>query len=203
MHAVTFGPDGGFLGKHRKLMPTVCERLVWGRGDGSTLPVFDTGLGKLGAVICWENHMPLLRTAMYAKGIQLYCAPTADDSDTWIASMQHIAFEGGCFLFSACQHARRRDFPADYGTFPSDDPDSVIFRGASCIIDPQGRFLVEPQVDGETLLIADIDPEEIVKAKYKFDVVGHYSRPDVFRLGVDERVQSQVYSVSAGAADDR
>jgi nitrilase len=196
--SVTFGPNGDFLGKHRKLMPTVCERLVWGRGDGSTLPVFDTEIGKLGSVICWENFMPLLRTTMYAKGIELYCAPTADDSDHWINAMQHIAFEGGCFVISACQSSKRSDFPADYGSFPSDDPDFPVFRGASCIVDPHGNFLVEPCTDGERLLTAELDPKEIVKAKYKFDVTGHYSRPDVFSLGVDERPQSQLHSLNGG-----
>ena len=109
-----FGPDGRLLGKHRKLMPTAAERLIWGFGDGSTLPVLDTPLGKLGAVICWENYMPMLRMAMYAKGIELYCAPTADDRETWISTMRHVALEGRCFVLSACQFARRSDYPADY-----------------------------------------------------------------------------------------
>src|SRR6516165_2551997 len=126
-----FAPDGRLLGKHRKIMPTASERLVWGFGDGSTLPVFDTPLGKLGAVICWENYLPLLRMAMYAKGIQLYCAPTADDRDTWLSSMQHVAFEGRCFVFSACQHLRRSDCPPDYGAIQGDDPGTVLMRGGS------------------------------------------------------------------------
>src|SRR5271165_5612496 len=107
-------PDGTFLGKHRKVMPTGAERLVWGFGDGSTLPVFETSLGKLGAVICWENYLPLLRAAMYAKGIEIYCAPTADARDSWIASMRHIAVEGRCFVRSANQFNRRSDYPTDY-----------------------------------------------------------------------------------------
>ena len=101
---VFFGPTGEYLGKHRKLMPTALERAIWGCGDGSTLSVIETTYGKLGAVICWENYMPLLRTAMYAKGIELYCAPTVDDRDTWISTMQHVACEGRCFVFSACQY---------------------------------------------------------------------------------------------------
>src|SRR6202165_4556458 len=109
-----FSPDGGYLGKHRKLMPTAMERLVWGFGDGSTLPVFDTPLGRLGSVICWENYMPMLRMAMYAKGIQLYCAPTADGRDTWISTVQHIALEGRCFVLSSNQFCRRSDYPTDY-----------------------------------------------------------------------------------------
>ena len=109
-----FGPDGRYLGKHRKLMPTGSERLVWGFGDGSTLPVIDTDIGRVGAVICWENYMPLLRAAMYAKGIEIYCAPTADGRDTWLPTMRHVAQEGRCFVLSANQFARRRDYPADY-----------------------------------------------------------------------------------------
>ncbi len=106
-----FAPDGTFLGKHRKVMPTASERLIWGYGDGSTLPVFDTPLGKLGAVICWENYMPLLRTFMYSQGIEIYCAPTADHRTTWSATMQHIATEGRCFVLGCNQFNRRRDFP--------------------------------------------------------------------------------------------
>jgi predicted amidohydrolase len=113
---VFFAPDGSYLGKHRKLMPTASERLIWGFGDGSTLPVFDTPIGRLGAVICWENYMPLLRMAMYRKSIQLYCAPTADGRDSWIASMQHIALEGRCFVLSCNQFARRSDYPTSYVT---------------------------------------------------------------------------------------
>src|ERR1700736_2908260 len=124
-----FAPDGRYLGKHRKLMPTASERLVWGFGDGSTMPVFDTAIGRLGAVVCWENYMPLLRMAMYAKGIQLYCAPTADGRDTWIATMRHIALEGRCFVLSCNQYARRSDYPADYHTAFGDDPSTVLSRG--------------------------------------------------------------------------
>jgi nitrilase len=111
-----FAPDGTFLGKHRKVMPTASERLIWGYGDGSTLPVFDTPLGKLGAVICWENYMPLLRTFMYSQGIEIYCAPTADHRPVWSATMQHIATEGRCFVLGCNQFNRRRDFPKDYAT---------------------------------------------------------------------------------------
>jgi len=109
-----FAPNGSLLGKHRKVMPTGSERLVWGFGDGSTLPVFDTAVGKIGAVICWENYLPLLRAAMYAKGIEIYCAPTADARESWSASMRHIAIEGRCFVLSCNQFNRRRDFPPDY-----------------------------------------------------------------------------------------
>ncbi len=187
-----FAPDGGYLGKHRKLMPTAMERLVWGFGDGSTLPVFDTPLGRLGAVICWENYMPLLRTAMYAKNIQLWCAPTADGRKTWIPTMQHIALEGRCFVLSCNQFTRRGDFPADYRAIQGDDPDTVISEGGSCIVSPLGEILAGPDYEGERILTAEIDPAEIARGKYDFDVVGHYARPDVFRLVVNERPQPPV-----------
>src|SRR5258708_4384886 len=139
-----FAPDGRYLGKHRKLMPTASERLVWGFGDGSTMPIFDTPIGRLGAVICWENYMPLLRMSMYAKGIQLYCAPTADGRDTWTATMQHIALEGRCFVLSCNQFCRRYDYPDDYATPFGDAPDTVLSRGGSCIVTPLRQMLAAP-----------------------------------------------------------
>jgi nitrilase len=187
-----FSPEGRLLGKHRKLMPTAMERLIWGFGDGSTLPVFDTPLGRIGSVICWENYMPLLRMAMYSKGVQLYCAPTADDRDTWLASMRHIALEGRCFVLTACQYIRRGDFPEDYPTVQGQDPNTVLMRGGSCMIDPLGKVLAGPNFEGECILTADIDLGEIARGKYDFDVVGHYSRPDVFRLHVNERATPPV-----------
>ena len=180
-----FAPDGSFLGKHRKIMPTGSERLVWGFGDGSTMPVFETPLGKLGAVICWENYLPLMRAAMYAKGIQIYCAPTADARDSWIASMRHIAVEGRCFVLSCNQFNRRRDFPPDYRSIYGEDPDAIVCRGGSCIVDPFGNFLAGPNTEGEAVLVAEIDCAQIVRGKYDLDVVGHYARPDIFRLHVD------------------
>ena len=187
-----FAPDGGYLGKHRKVMPTASERLVWGFGDGSTLPVFDTPLGKLGAVICWENYLPLLRSAMYAKGIEIYCAPTADPRDSWQASMRHIAVEGRCFVLSANQFSRRRDLPADYGAKMGDDPDAILCRGGSCIVDPFGNFLAGPHTEGEVILTAEIDRHQILRGKFDLDVVGHYARPDIFQLVVDERPKKPV-----------
>ncbi len=194
-----FAPDGCYLGKHRKLMPTASERLVWGFGDGSTLPVYDTPLGKVGAVICWESYLPLLRAAMYAKGIEIYCAPTADARDSWIASMRHIAVEGRCFVLSCNQFNRRRDFPADYRTPFGDDPDTIITRGGSCIVDPFGTLLAGPNYEGEAILVADLDRAQIVRGKYDLDVVGHYARPDVFELHVDERPKRPVACESEDA----
>jgi nitrilase len=183
---VLFLSPAGYLGKHRKLMPTAAERLVWGFGDGSTLPVLDTPLGRLGAVICWENYMPLLRTAMYARGVQLYCAPTADSRETWLPTVRHIALEGRCFVLSCCQFARRRDYPADVPNALADAPDDVLMSGGSCIVGPLGQVLAGPDNDGETILCAELDLAEIPRAKFDLDVVGHYARPDVFRLVVDE-----------------
>ena len=182
-----FAPDGSLLGKHRKLMPTAAERLVWGFGDGSTMPVFDTPVGRVGAVICWENYMPLLRMHMYSQGIQIYCAPTADDRDTWLSTLRHIALEGRCFVLGCNQFARRGDYPADYPAIQGNDAEVIMSRGGSCIIDPLGRVLAGPDCDGPTILVADIDLNEIVRGKFDFDVVGHYARPDVFRLAVDIR----------------
>ena len=186
-----FSPDS-YLGKHRKLMPTAAERLIWGYGDGSTLPVFDTAVGRVGAVICWENYMPMLRMAMYSRGVQFYCAPTADDRETWLSTARHVALEGRCFVLSCCQFARRSDFPADYESEYGDDPETVLMRGGSCIVGPLGNVLAGPDFTGETILTADCDLDEIVRGKYDFDVVGHYARPDVFELKVNERAARPV-----------
>lgn len=196
-----FDSGGEYLGKHRKLMPTASERLIWGFGDGSSLPVFDTSVGKLGAIICWENRMPLLRTAMYGKGIELYCAPTADARGSWQASMLHIALEGGCFVLSANQFCRRRDYPPApeyiYGGFGEDEPgqEEVVCAGGSVIISPSGTILAGPNFDGEALITADLDMADIVRAKFDFDVVGHYARPDVLSLTVrDQAFQPVTYT---------
>jgi nitrilase len=140
----------------------------------------------MGAVICWENYMPLLRMHMYAQGIQLYCAPTADDRESWLPTMRHIALEGRCFVLGCNQFARRCDYPTDYPAIQGDDPATVMSRGGSCIIDPLGRILAGPEFDGPGILVADLDLDEIPRAKFDFDVVGHYARPDVFRLVVNE-----------------
>jgi nitrilase len=195
-----FSPDGAYLGKHRKVMPTASERLVWGFGDGSTMPVFDTPLGRMGAVICWENYLPLMRAAMYAKGIELYCAPTADPRDSWVASMRHIAVEGRCFVLSCNQFNRRRDFPSDYAAL-GNDPDAVVTRGGSCIVDPFGNFLAGPNTEDEVILTAEIDRAQIVRGKFDLDVVGHYARPDIFQLQVDERPKQPVTTQNSAPGD--
>ena len=187
-----FGDDGRLLGKHRKVMPTAMERLIWGFGDGSTLTVVPTPLGKIGAVICWENYMPMLRLSMYAQGVQLYCAPTVDDRDTWLPTMRHIALEGRCFVLSSCQFAKRSDFPADYAPIQGNDPETILIRGGSCIISPLGQVLTGPVFDQPTILTAELDLDEIVRGTYDLDVVGHYARPDLFQLHVNTAPQQAV-----------
>lgn len=190
--AAIFGPDGGLLGTHRKLVPTALERVVWGQGDGSTLPVVATPLGRIGSVICWENYMPLLRTAMYAKGVELYCAVTVDDRETWIPTVRHIALEGRCFVLSACQFLRRADLPPGYPTGNLPSSEDVLIRGGSCVVGPLGELLAGPAYGEECILTATLDRADLVRAKFDLDVVGHYARPDVFRLEVDERPTSPV-----------
>ena len=185
----------GLVGKHRKLMPTAGERLIWGFGDGSTLPVFQTELGTVGAVICWENYMPALRMHMYHQGVTLYCAPTADDRDTWLPTMQHIALEGRCFVLTACQHITRAAYGPDHESALGDEPDRVMMRGGSAIVSPLGQVLAGPDFSGETILYARIDPAEVMRAKFDFDVTGHYARPDVFQLTVDTRAKPAVREI--------
>jgi nitrilase len=184
--ALFFGPDGRLLGKHRKLMPTALERMIWGFGDGSTLTAVESPYGRIGAVICWENYMPMLRMAMYAKNIAIYCAPTADDRATWLGSMQHVALEGRCFVLTACQFIRKKDFPEVVRVSLGATPDAVLMRGGSAIINPLGQVLAGPHFEGETILTAALDLNDIGRGKFDFDVAGHYSRPDIFTLHVNE-----------------
>ena len=185
-------PRKGLVGHHRKLMPTAAERLIWGFGDGSTLPVIDSPAGKVGAVICWENYMPLLRQAMYSRGVEIYCAPTVDDRETWQHTMRHIALEGRCFVLAACQYIRRSDYPADYGSAIEPGPDDALITGGSVIVDPLGQVLAGPVYGRECILYADIDPSGRTRAHLDLDVVGHYSRPDIFQLLVDDRPKASV-----------
>lgn len=188
--SIIIEPGNGLVAKHRKLMPTGTERLIWGQGDGSTLPTVDTSAGRIGTAICWENHMPLLRTAMYAKGVQIWCAPTVDERDIWQCSMRHIAHEGRCFVISACQY---QPSPSEQGhTVEGWDQDRPLIRGGSVIVSPMGEVLAGPLVEKEGLICAEIDLQDLVKARYDFDVVGHYARPDVFSLHVDERAKNSV-----------
>ena len=183
-----FGPDGQLLGKHRKLKPTGAERLIWGEGDGSTLTVIETELGKIGGLICWENYMPLARMAMYSKGVELYLAPTADARDTWQATLRHIACEGRCFVLGCNQFLTKDMYPSDLEVLDElDEQPDVMCRGGSAIISPFGEVLAGPLFDREGMLFAELDLSEVVRSKFDFDVVGHYARPDVFQLVVNER----------------
>ncbi|KAF1030894.1 MAG: Nitrilase [Pseudomonas sp.] len=180
-----FEPAQGLVAKHRKLMPTGTERLIWGTGDGSTLPVIDAAVGRIGAAVCWENMMPLLRTAMYAKGVQVWCAPTVDEREMWQVSMRHVAHEGRCFVVSACQvQASPQALGLAIDNWPAERP---LIAGGSVIIGPMGDVLAGPLVGEAGLLTAQIDTDDLVRARYDYDVVGHYARPDVFELRVDER----------------
>jgi nitrilase len=183
-----FGPDGRLLGKHRKLKPTGAERLIWGEGDGSTLTVIETGFGKVGGLICWENYMPLARMAMYGKGVEIYLAPTADARDTWQATLRHIACEGRCFVLGCNQFVTKDAYPADLPGLEdlADQPD-VLCRGGSAIVSPLGEVLAGPLYDQAGTLFAELDLAEVVRSRFDLDVVGHYARPDVFQLLVDER----------------
>ncbi|MDO6415350.1 carbon-nitrogen hydrolase family protein [Sphingomonas sp. BIUV-7] len=183
--AVFIEPEGGVVAKHRKLMPTGTERLIWSQGDGSTMPVVQSAAGKLGTAICWENHMPLFRTAMYAKGVEIWCAPTVDERDIWRSSMRHIAHEGRCFVISCCQV---QPSPAELGRDVEHwDAGRPLIGGGSMIVGPLGDVLAGPLERETGLLAAEIDTEDLIRARYDLDVTGHYSRPDIFSLQIDER----------------
>jgi nitrilase len=177
--------QGRILGAHRKLMPTGGERTVWGQGDGTTLHAFDTAIGKLGGLLCWENYMPLARQAMYESGVQVHVAPTWDSSDGWLLAMRHIAREGGMFVVNCCQAIRREEIPEAYefrGLYP--EGRDWINQGNSCIVDPTGKLLAGPVAMSQEILYADLDLDLIPAAKRMFDAAGHYARPDVFQYAV-------------------
>lgn len=191
--AVTIVPKRGIINVHRKLMPTGLERTVWGFGDGSTIRAVDTPVGRVGSVICWENYMPLLRDAMYAQHLDLYCAPTADDRPTWLASMRHIALEGRVFVLSACQVIRLEEFPDFFQKeYRLESRPEVVMRGGSVIVNPAGEIVAGPIMDKETILTADIDYSFARAQALDFDPVGNYSRPDIFRLQVNTEAQDPV-----------
>ncbi len=191
-----FGPDGRLLGTHRKLKPTAGERLIWGEGDGSTLPVFDTEIGKVGGLICWENYMPLARMAMYRKGIEIYLAPTADARDAWQATMRHIALEGRCYVLSCNQYMTKAMYPDDVeGLDDLADAPEELCRGGSAIISPLGEYLAGPLYGAEGILYADLSRGAIAEAKFDFDVIGHYARNDVFQFSVNEAPQTTAMDI--------
>ncbi|MDZ7780470.1 MAG: carbon-nitrogen hydrolase family protein [Gemmatimonadota bacterium] len=191
---VYIGPDGSLLGIHRKLKPTGAERLIWGEGDGSTLTTVETPFGTVGGLICWENYMPLARMAMYGKGVEIYVAPTADARDRWISTLRHIAVEGRCFVLGCNQYGTRDMFPADLADVEDElgDRADPLSRGGSVIYDPQGELVAGPLWDRDGLLVAELELDAIARGKFDFDVTGHYARPDVFTLEVDERRKDPV-----------
>ena len=186
--------SGNVMGKHRKLMPTGGERLMWAMGDGSTLGAFDTPLGRLGGLICWENYMPLARHAMYAWGTQVHLAPTWDSSEAWLMSMRHVAREGGMFVLGCCQALRMDDIP-DRLEFKALYPEGRewVNKGNSCIINPKGEFIAGPVAEKEEVLYADIDLGMIPAAKWLFDAAGHYARPDVFKFAVNDEPNEMIW----------
>jgi nitrilase len=178
---LVFAPDGELVLRHRKLMPTNHERLVWGIGDGGGLTTIETGLGRVGGLICWENFMPLARAALYEAGLDVYIAPTADDSESWHESIRHIARESRAFVLSCCVYQRASSYPEDVAI--ADGPD-LLGRGGSAIVGPNGEYLAGPLWDEEGILYAELDPDVLFAERQRFDPAGHYSRPDVLRLEV-------------------
>lgn len=177
-----FDNQGNFLGKHRKLKPTAAERIFWGEGDGKDLEVYDSPFGKIGGLICWENYMPLARTWLYQQGIEIYLAPTADQRDSWQATMRHIACEGRCFVLGCNQYVTRNDYPKDLPGEDISQLPEISSRGGSVIIDPLGNVIAGPFWDRRGILTAELDLSLITKSKMDFDPVGHYARNDVFQL---------------------
>jgi nitrilase len=179
-----YAPDGTLALKHRKLVPTNHERLVWGPGDGRGLETVDMGSARAGGLVCWENLMPLARFALYERGVEIYLAPTADDSDAWLDSMRHIAREARAFVVSCCVYQRASSYPEDVPIAPGGD---LLGRGGSTIVSPTGEHLAGPLYDEEGILYADLDASELYTARQRFDPAGHYHRPDVLSLTVTPR----------------
>jgi nitrilase len=184
-----FDKTGMLIGKHRKLKPTGLERYIWAESDGSTLVSFDTEIGKIGGLICWENYMPLARMAMYNKGVEIYLAPTADTRPAWQNSMQHIALEGRCFVLACNQFIKKSDYPVSFSEDLKDEPD-IMCAGGSVIISPMGEVLAGPLWNQEGLLTAELDFSVLAKSKLDFDVVGHYARKDVFKFEVENQPET-------------
>ena len=181
------GPEGDLLGKHRKLVPTAPERMVWAQGDGSTLEVYDTPLGKLSGLICWENYMPLARYSLYAWGVEIYLAPTWDNGEPWLSTLRHIAKEGRAYVVGCSIAMRKQDVP-DRFEFKAEYYSEVgewINKGDSAIVGPDGKFLAGPLNSEVGILYAELDPRQMRGSKWNLDVAGHYARPDVFRLTVN------------------
>jgi nitrilase len=177
-------PAGELALHHRKLVPTNHERLVWGQGDGRGLNAVETGFGRIGGLICWENYMPLARTALYESGVELYVAPTADDSDAWQATLVHIARESRAYVIAPCHFQRAASYPADFPLAAELEGVELLGRGGSAILAPDGSHLAGPLYGEEGILYAELDPSRLLAERQRFDPVGHYSRPDVLELTV-------------------
>jgi nitrilase len=199
--AVTIDSDGEVIGRRRKVMPTGSERLIWAQGDGSTLAVTQSRLGRLATAICWENLMPALRLNFYSQSVDIWCAPTADARDVQLATMRHIAIEGRCFVLAANQFAQAKDLSPSFTT-SYDDPEQVICRGASVIVNPFGDVLAGPLTKSDGLLVADLDLDDVTRGRYDFDAAGHYSRPDLFTLVVDRRERNAVIPMTGNGTPD-
>jgi len=176
-------PSDGLLGVHRKIKPTGTERLIWSEAAGESLVTFQTKIGKLGGLICWENYMPLARMSMYNKGVEVYIAPTADAREEWTSTMQHIALEGRCFVLGCNQYFTKSMYPKKYLDLVKDEPENMC-RGGSVIVSPLGKILAGPLFDESGAVIAELDLGEITSSKLDFDVVGHYARDDIFQLNI-------------------
>lgn len=182
-----FSPDGKLAAKHRKLKPTGAERYIWGDGYEGHFPVVETPWGVMGSLICWENYMPLARVALYEKGTAIYLAPNTNDNPEWFDTIRHIAIEGHCYVVNVDQYVRRESYPKDLnaqdeiGKLPE-----TIMRGGSCVVDPYGHYVNEPVWDREGIIYADLDMEAVPSSRMEFDGVGHYSRPDVLELRVND-----------------
>jgi nitrilase len=188
-----FNPKGALMGKHQKIKPTAAERIVWGESDGSTLSTFDTALGRMGGLICWENYMPLARMSMYQKGVQLYMAPTADSRENWQSTLKHIALEGRCFVFGCNQFVTKSMYPQDLpGIEDLKHLPETMSRGGSVIINPLGEVIAAPLWDSEGILTAEIDIADVTKSKLDFDVIGHYARNDIFKFETINQPESVI-----------
>jgi nitrilase len=177
-------PDGSLALRHRKLVPTNHERLVWGQGDGGGLRALETPLGRLGGLICWENYMPLARFALYESGVEIYLAPTADDSDEWQSTLVHLARESRAFVVSPCHFQRASAYPDDFPLRELLEGRDVIGRGGSAVLAPDGRYVAGPLYGEEGILVADLERSTLLEERQRFDAAGHYHRPDVLRLDV-------------------
>jgi nitrilase len=179
-------PNSGLMGTHRKIKPTGTERIVWAEASGESLTTYQTKIGRLGGLICWENYMPMARMSMYNKGVEIYIAPTADAREEWTSTMQHIALEGRCFVLGCNQYFTKSMYPKNYQSLVDDEPETMC-RGGSIIVAPNGKIIAGPLYDKAGVLLAELDLEEIKLNKLDFDVIGHYARNDIFQLEVKDQ----------------